>query len=298
VITPDSKALAVTNNVCFPPDIWSPGADIYLRNTNSPIWPVYTPITWVTSRGLKDLRVPGAVYLPGILAHEFGHVLGLGESQDKNATMYSQDTSITFRKWYQLLLGQVSLAKDDEDGLRYLYSQAPVSGAHYLTFDQGNPVIPGDGVFINFQGGSDTWALVDFELSTPFPLASAPNGFTLTAFFETLPVTPSNLFNVIFGIPGRRECNATVANPEVEILGPIVNGVQGIAIVYSRQELERVVTIISSGSGCTDVTVDDFVLSGFFVFDLTQPDTFAKDLDAAAIGVGQNVFPTSGTPAP
>lgn len=46
-----------------------------------------------------------------ILAHEIGHILGLGHSADVNALMYFDASAKT----------QLSLAQDDIDGLSYLY---------------------------------------------------------------------------------------------------------------------------------------------------------------------------------
>ncbi len=57
--------------------------------------------------------------------------------------------------------------------------QAQLPTVTFLSFLQGDPGIPGDGIFINAGIGSF------FELSRPFPLSGVSDGLTVTAFFPS-----------------------------------------------------------------------------------------------------------------
>lgn len=54
---------------------------------------------------------PGAIDLRAVLTHEIGHVLGLGHSSDRTATMFATSSGLRWR----------SLEKDDQDGVCALY---------------------------------------------------------------------------------------------------------------------------------------------------------------------------------
>lgn len=76
-------------------------------------------------------------HLTILLAHEIGHVLGLGHSEDPNALMYPD---ITRRN-------ELSLSQDDMDGLTYLYPRHepsdPVFGCGTITTPSSGPGGPG-----------------------------------------------------------------------------------------------------------------------------------------------------------
>jgi hypothetical protein len=71
----------------------------------------------------------------------------------------------------------------------FLYNESGV-GSQWLSFLEGNPGIPGDGVFVNAAGGLVSSG---FELATPIPLNQFTDGFTLSVF-------PPPDFNVTVGV--------------------------------------------------------------------------------------------------
>ncbi len=76
-----------------------------------------------------------------ILAHEIGHLLGLGHSQDLNALMY-YDAS---------LKSSLALAQDDIDGISYLYPRNELGGDKPLgcgTIGNGKSPSPGTRLMI------------------------------------------------------------------------------------------------------------------------------------------------------
>ncbi len=76
----------------------------------------------------------------GVIAHEIGHVLGLGHSSDQSALMYYDGTKRE----------QASLAQDDADGFTYLYPRDELKADAPLG---GCGVIPGRG------GPGSSWPL-------------------------------------------------------------------------------------------------------------------------------------------
>lgn len=57
-----------------------------------------------------------------VLAHEIGHILGLGHSHDSNALMYFDASA----------KNTLRLAQDDIDGLTYLYPRDELGGDNLL----------------------------------------------------------------------------------------------------------------------------------------------------------------------
>lgn len=73
-----------------------------------------------------------------ILAHEIGHILGLGHTEDKTALMYFDASAKT----------QLSLSQDDIDGISYLYpsnelSDNKIAGCGIITHILPPPTPPG-----------------------------------------------------------------------------------------------------------------------------------------------------------
>ncbi len=70
-----------------------------------------------------------------VMAHEIGHALGLGHSSDVNALMYYDASSKT----------QLSLSKDDTDGISYLYPRNELGGSPMLGCNSIKPLSPLEG---------------------------------------------------------------------------------------------------------------------------------------------------------
>jgi len=81
-----------------------------------------------------------------------------------------------------------------------------------------------------------------------------------------------------------------VGSPSPPVLTPPVNGVRGIAISFTQQELEALLAPLQQEPECANLTVDDFYLRNVLFF---KGEGFGPvdDLDAFAVGIGTNVFP-------
>ncbi len=72
-----------------------------------------------TSGGAANIAELSTTTLSIIMAHELGHVLGLGHTSDTTALMYYDASART----------KLSLSQDDMDGISYLYPRSEPSGA-------------------------------------------------------------------------------------------------------------------------------------------------------------------------
>lgn len=70
------------------------------------------------SSGRANIKNLSRTLVAVVLAHEFGHLLGLGHSQDVNALMYYNAS----------LKSNLALAQDDIDAITYLYPRDELSG--------------------------------------------------------------------------------------------------------------------------------------------------------------------------
>lgn len=173
--------------------------------------------------------------------------------------------------------------------LCFIYStkiaRGGVSSPEFQSFVEGDPGIPGDGIFVS--PGVDAL----FELDPPFSLTGVSDGITITVFPSESDI-PDFEAPMIFGIiisSGGAPCSA----PEFTLIPPnqfTFNGSTGFAFLYIQETFEIAVNNISTSSPeCSD-NVDDYVIT-----DITFRESFAiplfPDLDALAIGFGQNNIP-------
>ena len=158
----------------------------------------------------------------------------------------------------------------------------------YLSLVQGNPGIPGDGLVVNLSDGLDPLWLNDFELQTPFSLAGITEGITVSAFPpRDIPITEISGLQINFAVASPPIQRCSFGGGASATLTPIVNGVQGIASVYSQQRLMDLIALVRAESpGCGQVTLDQLFIHSFYVF-------VSNRLDALAVGIGENVFPAS-----
>jgi hypothetical protein len=161
----------------------------------------------------------------------------------------------------------------------------------FLCLVEGNPGIPNDGVVVSATGGRLD---ISFEVQLPFSLAGITDGITVSAFPPST-APESKIIQINFSTAGG-ECAPGVASGE-DVARPVVNGVQGIAIVLSQEFLNDLVDFVREvDPQCAGVTLADLFLKEVIVVDVDS--NFVRELDALAVGIGENVFPTETTPPP
>jgi hypothetical protein len=175
----------------------------------------------------------------------------------------------------------------DVDNFTFGLKQA----VQYLSFTDGrNPGIPGDGIVVS------SLPLAGFTVDPPFRFDNVKNGITFSAFFrDTKPgvdVTDIRLDLGFFGRAPVPPCGflAAVGSFSPPIITPPVNGVQGIAVSFSQEQLDALLAPIRQSPECAALTVADVVLGNVLFF---KGSGFGPipDLDAFAIGLGENIFP-------
>ena len=166
------------------------------------------------------------------------------------------------------------------------------SGVQYLRLAIGNPGIPGDGVFVTATSS------VVFSPEPPFSLQGITNGITVSVF-PPISTPLQNLFvQVQFTAQNTPTCSGITGGVSF-VSTPLVNGVGGRAAVISQSLLNSLVAFIRTQPDCGTVSLADFSVGQVSVFNLTSNGTVAlSQLDAIAVGIGENVFPTNLTPAP
>jgi len=189
----------------------------------------------------------------------------------------------------------------DNDGLvadrtfsPLIFVQQYLQPTAWLSFVEGDPGIPGDGIFINarpiFPDESG------FQLSTPFPLGTLTDGFTVTVFF---PFDPGDLHSLMlyFVIPNRTG-SCTITFPGIGFGGDLApvsgqifyNGVVGYFINFPQSTIQQVVNNANYVRPGCNLTVNDLFLGGISL--QRGYYQYITVLDAAAILPGQNVVPT------
>jgi hypothetical protein len=163
-----------------------------------------------------------------------------------------------------------------------------ISAGPWLSFVEGNPGIPGDGVLTNASYGY--W----FMLAEPIPLKQFTDGFTITVF--PLPSDIADFLNcgptVVAMRNGMEICGC---HPQWSGPWPTGNTIFGGNVGIYTSLPQSMVDLITEGFNtppgchCTDVTVNDVFLDGFILFRQSGGDI--STLDAAAILPGQNAVP-------
>jgi hypothetical protein len=159
---------------------------------------------------------------------------------------------------------------------------APSQTVAFLSFTEGNPGLPGDGVFVNAGGPFQ----VSFDLQTPFSLSGVTNGITVTVF------PPSNIQNfqsISLGLvpsSGNLLCSANLGAGTIGKVS--LNGVVGYFNNILESDLNFAVNAINSFNPSCGVTLNNLRITQIFVFGFGG---FITTLDAASMGIGQNAFP-------
>jgi hypothetical protein len=156
--------------------------------------------------------------------------------------------------------------------------------AQFISFVNGDPRLPGDGVYVERSG--ELFGVSYFNLSTTIPLSDVTDGLTVTIF----PVPP-NLYLVgmnISGLPTSACYSHSVAVYETSNFGSItINGVVGVYANVTQTNILNKIAFINQ-QYTLSCTIEDFEVFGLIVRDI--PGT-PISLDAAAIGLGSNNYP-------
>lgn len=153
-------------------------------------------------------------------------------------------------------------------------------GITWLSFTEGNPGVPGDGLVVNSACGQ-------FHLNPAFSLKGVTNGLTLSIF----PTSTENLFATLYVNKG----------PRSDGLGALMllssptsvttkNGARGIFFNITQSSLEQAVKIVNLLF--TNYTLDDLDIIGLEITAIPFATcSYHAPLDAIAIGQGQNIVP-------
>jgi N-acetylmuramoyl-L-alanine amidase len=181
-------------------------------------------------------------------------------------------------------------------GIRKFVVSLAGETVRFLSLVEGKLNVPGDGVIVNSDGGQSD---IDFELQPQFSLRGVTSGITISVFpFTTVPLQDLSL-QTNFSVTGRPLTQCSIGASGPQMLAPPVNGVQGIARSFSQNDLNELVGSVRNNPGCEDVSLDQFLVFGVILHDQTHIPipSFVRQLDALAIGIGENVFPTDNTPS-
>jgi len=163
----------------------------------------------------------------------------------------------------------------------------------YLSFLTGDPGLPGDGIFIESEPSPTPGS--SFFLITPDLLLTdvSETGIQLTVFGDQ----PPNDFNIriSIGVEGFRTSSCGVTSGG-SVLSPRFNGSIGRTIFYSPAIIQ---TLISNARRlCPSVSQNRFKIQSIGIG--SQGSLFPERvrIDAAAIGLGEGIFPTVAAPVP
>jgi hypothetical protein len=235
--------------------------------------------------------------IEAVALHEFGHALGLAHicltcgCVSSNSVMAASQTPCAFC---------VDLKPIDITMAQALYPAPPIS---FLTFVEGDPGVPGDGILIDANGGK--FQLI-FELAKPIPLRDIADGFTYTVFF---PAASPQLRYVQLGISNLQttgSCRIFFAARPAPSGNVILNGVPGmftnVAVsdptqdsTFEPRDLNSIVAFVNKIPGCTNLTLNDLYFD-HLLLEIATPPGFLTTLDAAAIGPGPYNFPGTKVP--
>lgn len=166
--------------------------------------------------------------------------------------------------------------------------QGASSNVTFLKFIEGDPALPGDEISVNYNPGI-------FTLDPPFPLASISDGITITVFpvdaVTDLPVDITNLGEIGFVVQSPKVPNIQMVSGGDQMDQIVFNGVTGIFTNISQVELEDLVNFINEVTR-QNITLDDLSITKLELF--KKDGSIIRELDAAAIGLGQNAIPSPG----
>ena len=170
--------------------------------------------------------------------------------------------------------------------------EPPEGNAKFVSVFSGDPGLPGDGIVAGIGGDSLAWRGSIFEFAELVPVSEFPDGFTITVFpFSDIPISGIQVNFVSSVLPSPPCVAGHSSNAE---LGPLFNEVQGYARYISSQTIQNLIDIVvrNNPQACAGLTLDNFVLQGFYAYGrVNGVGTPLTEIDAVAIGLGENSFP-------
>lgn len=159
---------------------------------------------------------------------------------------------------------------------------AKAGEVQFVSFVEGDPAEPGDGVVVSAQSGQ---YVVTFEVSPESRIAAVAEGLTIAAYPES-GVTASSI-QPYFAPQGMGfgSCAVIPGGSQTTYLTPEVNGVHGFAINISQSAFQFQADVLSSRPGCGSVSLEDLELIGVEAF-IPNPFSPLLVLDALAVGIG------------
>jgi hypothetical protein len=147
----------------------------------------------------------------------------------------------------------------------------------FLSFQEGNPGAPGDGIFIDGRFG------IYFDLANPIRLSDLPNGFTYTVF---LPNGSPPVRFVQLGISNLIPAGACRVYFEARPSpsgSVVINGALGVVTDVSPAFLDSIVSLVNSSLPGCGIRLSDLYFDHLVIESDTPPSSFIPTLDAASI---------------
>lgn len=147
----------------------------------------------------------------------------------------------------------------------------------FLSFVEGDPGIPGDGIFINARDG------ISFNLATPIRLSDVSDGFTYTVF---LPNGSPRIRFAQLGISNLTTtgpCRVFFAARPSPSGNFVLNGAPGVLTDVSPAFLDSIVTFVNSSLPGCGITLNDLYFDHLNLEVDSPSSGFLPTLDAASI---------------
>lgn len=221
----------------------------------------------------------------------YGHVAVVTDVSGGSVSIIEQNWSRTGRAVLNLTLSN-GLFRISPRGTYSILGWMRQSRFGWLTFIEGDPGLPGDGVFIDAVGGELPFA---FEPTNPIPLSRFSDGFTIIVF---LPPNAQALLNVSFSIVTKmpEPCYAHFGAGGGFPTGTIsFNGTAGIYTNIKQMDIQGWLAAANSYEPNCNLTINDIFIGKIYLHTAILGETI-NTVDAISVLPGQGVFPGSGIP--
>jgi len=162
----------------------------------------------------------------------------------------------------------------------------------WLSFKEGNPGIPGDGVFIN---AADAGWYTTFELILPIKLSEFNDGFTVTIFFPPDVQIQGLGFNITFeninSWPSPCWRAGSFATSTWQTI--LINGVKGFVVNFPQSWILDWIAFQAQSLPACNLKIEDFFIVALELYPVPYNHTYFSTLDAVSILPGQNAFPSA-----